>query len=327
MAPTTKSHSGKGAKASKFKKSKPKAAFRKVTKKGAYKKKQKKNFMNKRAAVVETKRKTYEDLRAANYFVGTGNVFTALRDRFPFHVEDTEINHINPTSYYWWSQGLSQTQHIGQSVTVKHLNQKIQVRFPQPHMQVDMGGTLTPQKIPFLPQKYTLYWGWVPAPRMLTGNTTPASNVETIASLDSHVNNRVKDYFNERKDKLRFIPKRDSTIQIIGKKRINPDLRYQSTAPAVSEANDTKTAHGTIPDWYGEISWKMPNGGKKLWLEQSGNLTGAADLIGMYPNYSWLPFSIIVNWNHSETKTQFPTTTLLYMPGVSCNDIVYFTDS
>ena len=304
-----------------------KPPMRPVSKRGAYKKKQKRNFINKRAAVVETKRKTREELRDPLFWSGTdpSDAGTVFSNRMLFGVNDEEIVHMNPQTFYWWSQGLDQAQHIGQSVTVKHLNQKIQVRFPQHGMQT---AESSPRNliVPQLPMKYTLIWGWIPAPRQLTGNSIPPIQSETVASLDAYVNARVKDYFNDRKDRLRFIPKKDSTIRIIGKKQVRPDLRYQSTAPLIDrDAAGDKYVHGTIPDWYGEITWKFPGGGRKLWLEQAVNMSGSTgDMIGMFPNYSWLPFCCLVNWNHSELPA---TNRILHCPAVSSNDIVYFTDS
>lgn len=303
-------------------------AMRRVSKTGAYKTAQKSNFIRKRAAVVETKRKTREDLRENSFWVGANvDAPAAFADRMAFQVTDNEIVHINPQTFYWWSQGLSQPQHISQAVTVKHLNQKIQVRFPQHNMQTIPGGANL--IVPETPQSYELVWGWVPAPRMLTGHSDPVVNAETIAALDSYVNNKIKDYYNDRKDVLRFIPKKDVTIRIIGKKKIRPDLRYQSTAPLRDrDAAGDKYIHGTVPDWYGEISWKFPGGGRKLWFEQTGNMTGTPGaMIGMFPNYSWLPFCAVVNKNYSEVKTAHPTTSINYCPAVSSNDIVYFTDS
>lgn len=331
MAPTTREHTGKGRKLAGHKRHKPvpRGRFRRVTKKGAYKPQQKKNFIRKRAAVVETKRKTRESLRDNSFWVGASvDAPLLFEDRMVFKVQDAEIVHINPQTYYWWSQGLDQAQHIGQSVTVKHLNQKIQVRFPQ-HAMKTPGASGTNLIVPNIPQKYELVWGWIPAPRNLTGQTNPPVNQVTVSEMDSYVNNRIKDYYNDRKDKLRFIPKKDVTIRVIGKKTIRPDLRYSSTAPLTSEElSGVKYTAGTIPDWYGEVSWKMPNGAKKLWFEQTGNMTGVpGNMIGMFPNFSWLPFCAIVNWNHSEVETAYPSNTINYMPAIASNDIVYFTDS
>ena len=282
----------------------------KVSKRGAYKGAQKRNFMRKRAAVVETKRKTQEDLRAAGFFAGTGT--NPIDDHLQWTVYNTEHIMMNPLTYYCWSQGLDQSQHIGQSVTVKHLNQKIQVRFPQPVMKV----AGDPQKIPFIPQNYELVWGWIPAPLQLTGATTPAANTVSLLEIKANTNLRVSDYFNTRKDKLRFIPKKDATIRISGRRKVRPDLRYQSTAPAQTTDSTVgdDTVIGTIPDYFTEISWKMPNGGKKLWLEQTGNFDGANKLIGMYPNYSWMPFCVLVNWDYDELLANHPTNTSLYCP-------------
>lgn len=301
----------------------------KVSKKGAYKKAQKTNFMKKRAAVVETKRKTREDIRDNSFWVGTDvNAPALFEDRMLFKVTNAEIAHINPQTYYWWSQGLSQPQHIGQNVMVKYLNQKVQVRFPQHSMS--LAGAGTNLKVPAIPQNYKLYWGWIPAPRNLTGHTSPPINTETVAALDSYVNNRIKDYFNDRKDRLRFIPKKDSTLRISGSKNVRPDLRHASTAPLTpQEESGEKYIAGTVPDWFGEVSWKMPNGGKKLWLEQTGNMTGSPGAtVGMFPNFSWLPWCALVNWNHSELVASHGATAALnYLPAISSNDIVYFTDS
>lgn len=295
----------------------------KVSKKGAYKKAQKKNFMRKRAAVVETKRKDHEALRQVGFFAGTGT--NPIQDHLAWTVYNTEHIHMNPLTYYCWSQGLDQSQHIGQSVTVKHLNQKIAVRFPQPVMKV----AGDPQFVPFIPQDYELVWGWIPAPLQLTGATTPAVNTVSLDEIKAHTNLRIVDYFNSRKDKLRFIPKKDSSIRISGRRKVRPDLRYQSTAPATTVPGTvgSDTVIGTIPDYNTEITWKMPNGGKKLWLEQTGNLDGANKLIGMYPNYSWMPFCVLVNWDYDELLANHPTNTSLYCPSVAWNDIVYFTDS
>lgn len=299
------------------------APFRRVSKKGAYNAPQKKNFMRKRAAVVETKRKTHEDLRDVNFFTGSGA--NPVLDHMAWTAYNTEHVHMNPLTYYLWSQGLGATQHIGQNVTVKHLNQKIQVRFPQPTMKIAGDA----QFVPFIPQSYELVWGWIPAPLQLTGATTPAANNVSLDEIKSHVNLRVVDYFNARKDKLRFIPKKDSSIRISGRRKVRPDLRFQSTAPAqtLDPTMGNDYVVGTIPDYFTEITWKMPNGGQKLWLEQTGNIDGADKLIGMYPNYSWLPFCVLVNWDYDELLANHPTNTILYCPSIAWNDICYFTDS
>ena len=52
----------------------------------------------------------------------------------------------------------------------------------------------------------------------------------TLFDINTHINQRVTDYINEQKDKLRFIPKKASTIRIEGRRRIRPNLNRSSTA-------------------------------------------------------------------------------------------------
>lgn len=314
--------------------------FRRVSKVGAYRKKQKKNFVRKRAPVVETKRKGFESLRQLDYYTG-GSAVTQdvinqmIYDSTEYTAFDTPHVFMNPLTYMVWSQGLDQAQHIGQSITVKYTNMKIQVRFPQSSStaSVDYGaGPVTlPQRIPERPQNYELIWGWVNHPLNLTGQTTPAANVVTLQQIEDSVNDRVADYFNARKDRLRFIPKTESTLKIIGRKKVRPDLRHSSTVPA--EYGGT-TAPGTVPDYFTEISWKHND--KKLHLEQTGNLNASIKedekVIGMYPNYQWLPFCVMVVWDFEELPTFTDANgnafgRRLSVPKLKWNDITYFSDS
>ena len=59
-------------------------------------------------------------------------------------------------------------------------------------------------------------WGWIPAPRNLTGNTNPPVNQVTVSEMDSYVNNRIKDYYNDRKDNsLKIISGRTMVTKIL----------------------------------------------------------------------------------------------------------------
>lgn len=295
------------------------------TKKGAYKKAQKNNFARKRAPLVEVKRKTDEDIRSVGFFSGTGSIDDQFPDRTAFEVYTTPHVQMDPVSYLAWSQGLGQAQHIGQAVNVKYTNMKIQVRFPQPSVTFDGYSGETPQVIPQQPMNYELVWGWVPAPLQLTGTTDQPINTVDLNYIKSHINDRVTDYWNSRKDKLRFIPRKDATLRIIGRKKVRPDMRRTSTLPPASEDNAGETTVGSIPDYFTEISWNHKN--KKLWLEQTGNINGDSDLIGMVPNYSWLPFCTLVNWNWDEIVTDDYNGKKLECPSVAWNSITYFSDS
>ena len=295
---------------------------RKTTRRGAYKKGKKKQMAIRRAPFVETKRKTDEEVYAAGFFAGTGDLDSndMAPNRTVLEIYDTEHLMLDPLSYLLWSQGLDQSQHIGQAVNLKYTNMKIQVRFPQPSVEVVTGVF---QNIPEQPMNYELIWGYVPSPLQLTGSTTPAANTVTLDNIRNHINHRVTDYFNSRKDKLRFVPKKDATLRIIGRKKIRPPLS-NSTLHQMYDP-DNKVAIGTIPDVFTEITWKHNN--RKLWLEQTGNINGDSDLIAMYPNYSWLPFCTLVNYNHADIPNSTAYDRKLESPSVAWNSITYFSDS
>lgn len=302
---------------------------RKTSRRGAYKKGKKKQMAFRRAPFVETKRKDDEQVLASGFFSGTGALGSMFPNRTNLTIYDTEHLMLDPYSYLLWSQGLDQAQHIGQAVNLKFTNMKIQVRFPQPSVEYYPGSK---QEIPDLPMNYELIWGWVPAPLQLTGATTPAANVVTIDDIRNHINHRVTDYVNDKKDKLRFIPKKDVTIRIQGRRKITPPLRYstlhQQLKTTISGDPPVTTAHeviGTIPDVHTEISWKHNN--RKIWLEQTGNINGAGDLVAMYPNYSWLPFCTLVNWNHDAITVDATHGRKKQCPSVAWNSITYFSDS
>lgn len=298
---------------------------RKKTRKGAYKKGAKKQMAIRRAPFVETKRKTDEDIRSVGFFSGTGDLNSndMFPDRTVLSVYDTEHTMLDPLTFLYWSQGLSQAQHISQAVNLKYTNMKIQIRFPQPSVSVTSGSYTDSQNIPAQPMNYELVWGWVPAPLQLTGTTTQPANTVDANYIRNYINNRVTDYFNNRKDKLRWIPKRDATIRIMGRRKIRPYLS-QSTRQQMFNS-DTDKVIGTIPDRFVDISWKHNN--RKLWLEQTGNINGDSDLIGMYPNYSFLPFCTLVNYNYADIPVSTVHGRKLESPSLAWNSITYFSDS
>lgn len=295
---------------------------RKKSRRGAYKKGAKKQMAIRRAPLVETKRKSDEEIYADGFFSGTGkiNENDMAPNRTVLEIYDTEHLMLDPLSYLLWSQGLDQSQHIGQAVNLKYTNMKIQVRFPQPSVEVASG---TFQTFPAQPMNYELVWGWVPSPLQLTGSTTPPANTVTLNQIREHINDRVTDYFNNRKDKLRFIPKKDVTLRIAGRRKVRPSLSNSTLHQMFDSKNDEVI--GTIPDYFTEISWKHNN--RKIWLEQTGNLNGDSDCIGMYPNYTWLPFCTLVNYNHADIPVSTGYDRKLQSPSVAWNSITYFSDS
>lgn len=282
---------------------------KKVTRRGAYKKRNKRNFQRRRAPFVETKSKTQEDLVVQ---------FPGVTDETIWRTHNTEHAHLNPHTFYMWKRGMEENECIGNSVYAKYLKMKIGIQFPQSAFAT--GGVT--KAVPLYPQTYELVWGWVPQEFGFTGNTTPKADESTIHDLMQHVNHRVVDYFNEQKDKLRFIPKQASTIRITGRRKVRPDLRYLSTAPPTTTETTVGTDYviGTIPEYRTSISWKM---GKKLHLQPSTKLMGTTQ--GLYPNFgTWLPFCVLISWDYDLLP---PGEEQKYLPAIQYNDCIWYSDS
>lgn len=286
-------------------KPKTKRFMRNTTKRGAYNKTRKKNFMKRQAPMVETKSKTSEDL------VDQGLIPTAPTT---FYQSNTPHKHINPEVFFLWKQGLGEAEMIGKSVYTRFLKRKIIVRFPQPPF-VSAG---TDKEIPVYPQNLELVWGFVPMPMNLSGNTNPVKVYEnTRDHINSFINQRVVDYFEDRADYLRFVPKKASTIRIIGRRRVKPDMRHFSgMGPQLDSKDDIV---GNVPDYTTSIYWPMK---RKVHLEKANDITGTG-VEGYFPNYAHLPFCILYDRDWDDVPSDKRNA---YAPSVAYNDIIYYTD-
>jgi len=289
--------------------------MKKTTKKGAYKPARKNQMMIRRAPFVETKSKTYEDLQVE---------YPHILDHLQFTTRTTPTRFMNPEVFLIHQQGLDEHQIIGSSIYANYMNMKVQVRFPQIAFQTDGVNKI----VPLVPQDYELIWGWVPNPLSATGQTTPSAGNMTLFDINTHINQRVTDYVNQQKDRLRFIPKKAATVRIAGRKKIRPNLNRSSTAPLTTTDSSTSTdyAVGSIPDVHVNIQWKLM---RKLHLERSANLVpddNDKDALhpGLYPNFAWLPFCVFVNWDYDNLPASNEKP---YMPGIAYNSILYYTDS
>ena len=298
-------------------------AQRAVNKKfnSAYFKPNKQKMQMRRAPFVETKSKTQEDLVAQ---------FSGLTDTSVFRTYNSELVALNPETFYMWKQGLNENECIGNSVYAKYLKMKIGIRFPQPAFT---SGAYNKQ-IPMTPQNYELIWGWIPNELGYTGQTSPKAPEAGINDITAFINQRVKDYMDEQKDRMRFIPKAASTIRIVGRRKIRPDMRFLSTAPpqTIDPSVGDDYAVGTIPDRYTSISWKM---GKKLHLQPTAKLWTT----GTYPNEvhyeglfagnfgTWLPFAVLVNWDYANLPNAGGDAAQAYCPAIQFNDAIWYSDS
>ena len=290
-------------------------ALKKTTKRGAYKRQAKKNFMIRRSPFIETKSKTYEDLMVQ---------YPHLIDHLQFTVRTTPHRYMNPEVFNIHQQGLGESQIIGNSIYAKYLNMKFDIRFPQNGFAVNGNN----QVVPLVPQDYELIWGWIPNPLMATGQTSPSAPGMSLDDINTHINQRVDDYINQQKDRLRFIPKRASTLRIEGRRKIRPNLNRSSVAPpqTIDSITGADYVVGAIPNVHTQISWKLM---RKLHLEQATNLVPdpnkpGTNFPGSFVNYHFLPFCVFVNWDYEDLPNGSQT---LYMPEIAYNQILYYSDS
>lgn len=286
--------------------------LKKTTRRGAYRKQNKNNFMKRRAPFVETKSKTHEDLVVQ---------FPGLTDRTGWITYNTAHVFLNPETFTMWSRGMEENQCIGNSVYAKYLKMKIGVRFPQQRFSTGVYG----KQIPMYPQSYELIWGFIPNELGFTNKTTPVADQATITQINAFINQRVEDYVDQQKDRLRFIPKAASTIRIIGRRKVRPDLRHMSTAPPTTTDATVGDdyAVGTVPDYRTSVSWPMM---RKLHLQPSSQLHATTQ--GLYPNFgAWLPFCVLVNWDYDLLPGSGGASTAAYCPAIQTNDAIWYTDS
>jgi len=209
--------------------------------------------------------------------------------------------------------------------------------------------------IPNTPQSYHLYWGFIKTPTGYSSFTTPSKQNATAADLERHINLRVEEWFNQRTDRLAYIPKTNNDMVIIGKKKLSPPWDDRNGVLPTSHVQITdidgddvnsSVVTGVIPDTLVKIKWPI---NRKIHFEETENFSGDGATVArgdgqpkvMYRNHDHLPFACIVNWNAStlpknaDASTRQPgdpwTVAQVQrdqrVPHVLVNDITYYRDS
>lgn len=278
------------------------------------------------------------------------------------HVMNTQLWNFNPDSMMYHTHGFDDHQMVGRSVYQTLCAAKFLFKWPQPTMKIgvnkygtttDIGGA-TPDQ----PMSYKLYWGYVPVKLMLTGQTTPHANQASAEYIENQINQRVEDYFDQRRDRISFIPKTTSTLRILGSKVLKPPWKTHTGRQPVSSISDNAKiatidgddvvyhpatqlyAKESIPDTLVKIKWPI---NRKIHFEPSNAIGttsgGAGNAAGtpttFYRNYDWQPFACVVSWNHNKLPLDDPTNAnpdlrferTRRCPQVLVNDITYYRDS
>lgn len=287
-----------------------------------------------------------------------------------FPLLDSVFN-FNPDSCLYQTQGTDSNSLIGSSAYQKLCAAKILIRWPQPSMNTgkwtgdtdDMPEDTDPLQeridwitdpvrnhmglIPETPQSYHLYWGFVKTPYGYSDFTTPKRDEASAVQLEQHINLRVEQWFNERTDRISFIPKSDNNLKIIGKKKLSPPWDARNGRMPVSYAHldglEDKY-EGIIPDTLVKITWPI---NKKIHFQETNNFSGdgvnadgtpVSGVKTFYQNHHWLPFCCIVNYNANtlpknvgtpaagEGFTEAMVARTRRVPHVLINDQTYYRD-
>lgn len=286
-----------------------------------------------------------------------------------YPLADSVFN-FNPDSALYQTHGLDNSSMIGSNCYQKMCAAKFLIRWPQPTMNTgkwngetdDMPEDEDPLAervawltapennhmgiIPESPQSYHLYWGFIRTPTGFSDFTTPAKINCSAVQLEQHINLRVEEWFNQRTDRISFIPKTSNTMKIIGKKKLYPPWDRNAGRMPVSGIHDQDDDQpmGTIPDSLYKITWPI---NKKIHFEPTHDFSGdgrdasgdpLSGSVTYYKNYDWLPFACIVNWNAASLPKNAPpgspgssfsppmVARTVRVPHVLINDITYYRD-
>jgi hypothetical protein len=314
--------------------------MRKTSKTGAYARSKKKAMSIRRNPIVEQKTRTSEEIFVRQKAMATTQTWVkqTVMNYTPTN-DDNAYTPLQLTPYTHMSQGLEEDSMVGRSVYAKYMHIKVHFTFPKG------------DDIPVLPYECWLVHGWLKRSPNWTGKTTPPVQLGDFYRFEEWTNMQLEDYFNERVDKLRFIPKRSSNFKILRKQKIVPNLTRQTGAVPGSLATVSGTVYqtGMVPDVSARCSWNIqrkihyekgirqwntdPDGGDTPGPTpgtppaQPGALANLPDYF--YPNSDmWVPFAIIYQPNFANmTGHGAPDQPDDKKVAYRANSIMYYTDS
>ena len=275
--------------------------LKKTTKKGAYNKNRKKNFQIRRAPFTETKSRVAEEVALA-----VDNAAQVVDPTQELLVpNDDALTMIPMSSMLVQHQGLGEDEMIGNSVYAKYLKCKIQFKLPEGINAIKHSADL-----------YVIA-GWVKSPYAATSFTSVTPPNVLPSNINDHVAKHVKEFFDQREDKLRFIPKVNTNIKINHYKRIKPNRNGALGIPATAYSSMSPSGYnvaGGNPIINHSVTWTI---NRKLHYTHGKNI----DLYStMFLNSSWLPFVVIYN----PTFDQFASGSQIT---ISSNNAFWYSDS
>lgn len=305
--------------------------MKKTTRKGAYNPSRKKQMVIRRAPVVESKKDERFEWTGKQY-IDEGTSLTTYADNLLFRdlnigdnpsAADPAVAQrvvVNcPETFMYRSQGFGSTDMVGESVFIKYLKMKFEIKLPQ-----DNGLIHFPQC-----QMYLVH-GFVNKSIDANEFTSPTLTALTRTNIAEFVADQVDQYFENGNEPMRYQPKgrNFSAIKILGKKEIKWN-KAKSILP------DPQRVGSAVADQWGELptkivdcEWPMM---KKVRYERAPAFSPASGAEGSNPRTN----------NYFVNSTDEIPFWALYMPGgeniiygteinrikYRYNDVCYYTDS
>lgn len=263
--------------------------YKKKAKVSAYRSTRKKQMVNAMRPMVETKSRTAEEvaIQAQSTEIVDPTEYGAL-------LNDDAITQIPLIPFNTMKQGLNEDEMIGLSCYARWLKCKLQIKLPE--------GVNAIQH----PADLYIVHGWVKAPVAKTSFTNIKPNQVSPNTVNSHVVQHIKDFLDEREDKLRFVPKQNTNIKILGYKRVKPNRNGALGVPASAfgttiVSSGFKTV-GANPIINHSCTWRIM---RKIHYTHGAVLSGSGTPAypTLYPNASWLPFLVLYNPTYEEFST------------------------
>ena len=173
---------------------------------------------------------------------------------------------------------------------------KFNFRFPQDENQI--------RKV----YRIQVVHGWMTAPFALepNGTITPDKNTVSRSTLNTMLNRRVSQGFDEAQDRMKFRDKQKRLYKIEGKRWIKVNRTGQISNPgALALATGPTAIIGGPTDAYHEVTFKPM---RKVEYTYSDDSTDLTPVPFNYPNQAWIPFVLIYTpdkdnlWNPDPTK-------------------------
>lgn len=273
----------------------------------------KKQFVRQRQGVVETKSRTHEEISADP---PPGTDMNLANNKHKYIIDPTNYQYISntqaytffhPTSFLSFNQGMDEMDLNGLTAFIKAVKMKFSLLLPYGTDAITA------------PFNLYLVHGYVQSLNHTNSTLVPA-HLTSRSDVRDHIEKRVKDYFDERQDKLRFIPKSGVTVNIEGYEKL---------------LNNKKT------NWLAEItSAQAPYNksirfgiNKKVKYEKGFPQTSEPNInpskyeVHLYPNYTRLPFVLLYSPQHSSMPQDAIGVNDNKKMRVAFNDCTWFTDS